>query len=1295
MEESTNDGDENKPATGKKRQQLESPFSAATPKSRLGKESKRFFGRSAMNLADGNLEETRIEPDSRHSSTSTSDSILDDSSISNFSTLAPPNTSVDDNSVCEPPRASSAHDVDPNLEQTKVYSEDSISKDCSIADESFATDGDVTLANDFFQQATIQDLENTPSTPLRSQTQVGDESTPTAPSPLRSKIPIESEVVQSTSVESVQSTSQHEKSRIEYSLYEFEMLEKNIEHDEVVKDLQLKIELLGEKHRQTLVEIKEAREVEEKMLMQQVEEAVKKTKSEREAAKTLEQLLEKRIEELEMKLTEPNGEKLQFEHQLEELKSRCEELTDKALKVDVMQHSIEDYEKKFVELQEMKEEADEQLQKAKEDIETLQMKYVELETTINKEVFSNSEIETLKSEHEIVRKLMLDEIHRLENEMSALQPKNDTTELEELQKTLDDLKIDCCNLTSKMLELQSELVEVKEKATSEIGEAVQKNGELLEQINSLRVENAKLVDMEGQLNDAHRKAEDKDVRISELLTTIESLRQDSEASDKLLMDSESTQNEYSLALENTVSELETMRREYKASVDKVCSLQLELEEIQHETSVELEEAEIRIKELELAQEEAVKTGSSQLKKLEIVQEDCQKLRDQLKEEQIQQLVSLRETSEVMHQESARHQEEKYQIQSKLMSTEAEVIELRSSIDSLQAEVRVQSDSAADQKHILEDYLRKIRQAEETNEKLRSDLASSEEQILDLKNQQESLIDDLKEKLHSAESTNQELQVSLEMLKIEVSNARQKVMESEVLKESFEALQLELSASQEVSRSVVDAAVQEKDGLLRLVDTLKLKIEDTEKSAQDLQQSSVEEIKQLQLDLQNFKQNAEVLESLNEKLNSSHKRDMVALASQLEELQHKLVVGESQVENVKEELIGAKIMNKEMVDELNAKLGDALEGMEELKKSLEVSEAKVQRREEELIAQVSKHRDQQEQLQLTLDELKSAQHSTETSRSQSNELAARIEELEASISFAQKALQDVEDVKHQQDIQISEANEAMVKLKQDFETERTSLQNEFNQTVSADKEQLGHAEQMIAQKEKEIITLQARIEAMSQQFEERLEASNVWKTQAMNVGTLTESLSQLQVQLQQMNEKLVASDKYAVEVEQQAQHDITVIQEEKNEQSAALEEALSKIAELEEQLGRAQKEIVRLEKVCDDFDDVERELKDAISKLQSEIKQLKGIKKPPKVMGLLQQARLGVKPLSREHSHAEPPEPVVEDKFEDAQDSFQEEFSHSPDAITSSTVLHPDDHLQETTAVETPSKKANRSNCNQQ
>lgn len=164
--------------------------------------------------------------------------------------------------------------------------------------------------------------------------------------------------------------------------------------------------------------------------------------------------------------------------------------------------------------------------------------------------------------------------------------------------------------------------------------------------------------------------------------------------------------------------------------------------------------------------------------------------------------------------------------------------------------------------------------------------------------------------------------------------------------------------------------------------------------------------------------------------------------------------------------------------------------------------------------------------------------------------------------------------------------------------------------------------MIAQKEKEIITLQARIEAMSQQFEERLEASNVWKTQAMNVGTLTESLSQLQVQLQQMNEKLVASDKYAVEVEQQAQHDITVIQEEKNEQSAALEEALSKIAELEEQLGRAQKEIVRLEKVCDDFDDVERELKDAISKLQSEIKQLKGIKKPPKVMGLLQQARLG-------------------------------------------------------------------------
>lgn len=172
------------------------------------------------------------------------------------------------------------------------------------------------------------------------------------------------------------------------------------------------------------------------------------------------------------------------------------------------------------------------------------------------------------------------------------------------------------------------------------------------------------------------------------------------------------------------------------------------------------------------------------------------------------------------------------------------------------------------------------------------------------------------------------------------------------------------------------------------------------------------------------------------------------------------------------------------------------------------------------------------------------------------------------------------------------------------------------------EKLEAAEEALSQKENTIVTLESRIETISQQFEARLEEANVWKSQAMQLGTLTQSLSQMQRQLGEMHEKMEASDRRVIEVEEQAQHDITLIQVENKEQSEALEQAHSRILELEEKLVRAEIEIQRLEKVCDAFDDDEREYKDKIMTLQSEIKQLKGVKTPPRVMGLIEQARLG-------------------------------------------------------------------------
>ncbi|PIC38116.1 hypothetical protein B9Z55_010237 [Caenorhabditis nigoni] len=332
-----------------------------------------------------------------------------------------------------------------------------------------------------------------------------------------------------------------------------------------------------------------------------------------------------------------------------------------------------------------------------------------------------------------------------------------------------------------------------------------------------------------------------------------------------------------------------------------------------------------------------------------------------------------------------------------------------------------------------------------------------------------------------------------------------------------------------------------------------------------------------------------------------------------------------------------------------------------KQQMEGIIAEMNVREAELVAQSVQYEDRIGQLSSMVEQLQTSQKSNDEAKIE--ELNARIEELQAGINFAQKTFK--EKVKMEKVSKLQQSQKEMKKLRQLVEQEKTVLHQEIQHI----NKKLDVAEQALSQKETKVVTLESHIETISHHFEERLKESNErikemteWKSQAMQFGTMAESLSLMQQQIKELFANLEASNRRVIEVEENAHHDMTIMQDEKNEQSAALEEAKARIAMLEDKLESAEKEIELLGKECDQFDEDEKGYKETISELQAEIKQLKGVKTPPKAMGLIQQARLGVKPLSRESSRVE-------------------------------RSVHPDDQAVERSAID-PSKR-NRANCHQQ
>ena len=127
-----------------------------------------------------------------------------------------------------------------------------------------------------------------------------------------------------------------------------------------------------------------------------------------------------------------------------------------------------------------------------------------------------------------------------------------------------------------------------------------------------------------------------------------------------------------------------------------------------------------------------------------------------------------------------------------------------------------------------------------------------------------------------------------------------------------------------------------------------------------------------------------------------------------------------------------------------------------------------------------------------------------------------------------------------------------------------------------------------------------------------------KAAAMRMETMTASLSDIEQQVRELTVELEEFKRRIIEAEKTAQNDVTSIRDEKKEQSIALDEAKTRIVMLEKKLKMSEKEVGRLGKLCDDFDDEEQDYRDEIVKLKAEIKQLKEIKPQ---MGLLEEARI--------------------------------------------------------------------------
>ncbi|CAI2332733.1 unnamed protein product [Caenorhabditis sp. 36 PRJEB53466] len=1313
---------------GKKRQQTQSPFTAATPKSRLGKEPKRPFGPSPLlnsSVVDENLEETYIEPRST--------TFADSNSTQNTTA---------DWSGC----------VDPNLEQTTLMDESTssapnVSKDLSMVEEADETDHtladetNVTLADTFDEKVSIADGEGTPKALSPPPNFATSPSTPTAPTAIVSHL-------QSTVSSVTTSPLFRPKPQVDESLCEFIVLEQKVEHNVEVENLKLEVTKLQNELR----DINEARIFEEKALMQQTEAVSTKAKADRTAAKEREKQLEQEIEELKAKLERggeaeaipDNCKEEELKEQLVELTAHVEVLTVKALKVDEMQSGMSAYKDKCQQIQNEQIALTEELQKARATIESLT---AEAGRVPELEVQLKSALEMMKEAHSAEEELA-EETEQLEAIAESSFAKANDLE-KQLAEALQKISAYEEEKAERDFEHEQQLLTLREEM-AQVAESARATSNVLSRIDGLQQDLEKgshhISEVEAQLSTAEE-------RIVTSETEMKTLKEDHEQEieglgAKFAVDAQRIA-ELSENLESVQLEVASASEKIREMQDQLTSAAQKLENVESERVEEQQRSVARIEELQ-AEIQNLRAASADVQDDVRVAELKEELEDQRKMmiSEIQELESQLEAVRQQQQQTAANEE----LQKALESSEARIQELAALADAANAEL-----TATIQKHTEETEELQKRHAD----KMQQVEAEAEKDALTHHSTLDSVRIQLTTALDKVAALETELQVTrkdAEQATVEIMRNREEELEvyqqkiSELttlletakkqsefgVKEIQEASELKIQQLETIHQKQLETVHANNRKLESDVEAAKKRIEELEVTGKDAEQATVEIEKRREEELEGCRQKISELTALLDTAQQEKEREA-------HEIQEHYYLKTQELESIHQEKLDAI---QENALKLLTGMDSAQMQIEELQKTNETIRKELQEELEAAKTQFDARKAQLEQKQAsdasqlisyqeTIAELQKELADVESDSHNLQALNDRIVELEASISSTQKELGDVQEALGEKTSRLEEltlasdvlakksdqwrdeaekANEKVSSLEKELSnaTIQTEVQKQLEeQRASLEElhEKLQVAEEALSQKENSVVTLESRIEAMQQQLEHSEKEADEWRQQAQLLNGFSRSFEEMHKQLRDMKAQLEASNQRVIEVEATAQHDVTLMREEVDGQATELEEARARIKQLEEELQRNSTEIERLEKVCDEFDDDEKEYKDKIYALQEEIRKMKGVESPPRTMGLLQQARLGIKPISRESSHLEQPE--KEDGFEDAHDAFPQNTSirkqklnetarinQSLDAtaigVSSTTALHPDDSAEQSRMVpETPSKNKNRSNCQHQ
>ncbi|CAI4224214.1 unnamed protein product [Auanema sp. JU1783] len=334
---------------------------------------------------------------------------------------------------------------------------------------------------------------------------------------------------------------------------------------------------------------------------------------------------------------------------------------------------------------------------------------------------------------------------------------------------------------------------------------------------------------------------------------------------------------------------------------------------------------------------------------------------------------------------------------------------------------------------------------------------------------------------------------------------------------------------------------------------------------------------------------------------------------------------------------------------------------------------------------------------------------ETNKNEETGMRTELDSVRAQLTTAQNTIAQFEAIVQKGELEFNkllqeksslEATVVSLKAENLLQSESISqLQEETSRLLSAvnDNSKLEEKNKIIASLSTEKIQLEEKIESITKELEKIENNLTSLTVDFTNEKSKAESL------MEEVNE--LRSEKASL----QRAHQPATLTVDINTLTVELQETKRRVAELEEKSSSQDNEVERLYKMCDEFDDIESELKQTIAEQDEEILALKkkcGDSPPDQSGGLLDVLKKGVKPLTPNTSASQPVANIATPDDEDDDMEEGEGFSSAPSSptkkgtdnnitmsTTMSSTMYKRIHNDQT--IKSPAKDVNSSRCAQQ